>query len=431
MADVQHGALRPGVSSGVHVVQGWEVADAAARLALVVSATDEGRVCRQLDDNSFWVLRTAAPAAWARLDNVATGTGVPVALGATLAEGTASTLARSDHVHTLSAADRAKLDAAGPSTPLTGTAPAAVTKAAAAAGVATDAARSDHKHDVTTAAPLALGAALAEGTSASLARADHVHTLSAADRAKLDAAGPSTPLSASAPVAVSRAAAAVGGATEAARADHKHDIATAAPTFIGTSNQEGTATTLARSDHVHAGLAVSSVLPLDVTKANASYGSALTASRSDHKHSIATAAPVALGAANSEGASTSLARSDHVHDASNKADKNLTITSWSSTTLTLAAAHNNALIVFDGTADALLTLPSDAMVALPDGFTVNVLNRGENKLTVNDVNVYYDQINAPPTSSFDVGPRKMVTLIKMGANNWIGMGGFGAVEATL
>jgi hypothetical protein len=54
-----------------------------------------------------------------------------------------------------------------------------------------------------------------------------------------------------APANVSKSAAQAGTDGEAARRDHKHDIDTAAPSDVGTSNTEGTSTSLARADHVH------------------------------------------------------------------------------------------------------------------------------------------------------------------------------------
>lgn len=53
--------------------------------------------------------------------------------------------------------------------------------------------------------------------------------------------------------------------------------------------------------------------PVNVTKAAADAGVAATFSRSDHKHDISTGVPVAVGLANAEGSASSLARSDHVH----------------------------------------------------------------------------------------------------------------------
>lgn len=78
----------------------------------------------------------------------------------------------------------------------------------------------------------------------------------AVDGAKLDgiaAGATNTPLSAVAPVDVTKAAAVVGIAVSAARSDHKHDITTAVAVDVTDStNAEGVATTLARSDHTHA-----------------------------------------------------------------------------------------------------------------------------------------------------------------------------------
>jgi hypothetical protein len=81
--------------------------------------------------------------------------------------------------------------------------------------------------------------------------------MTGADKAKLDgiaASATNTPLTAVAPVNVTKVAAVVGVSTDAARSDHKHDVTTAtavALTMPGSST-EGTATTLARSDHTHA-----------------------------------------------------------------------------------------------------------------------------------------------------------------------------------
>lgn len=153
--------------------------------------------------------------------NITIGTAAPgtIAVGDTAAEGSADSLARSDHRHALPAP----------------AAPANVTKAAASAGAATTVARADHKHDVSTAAPAATGVstASAEGAATTLARSDHSHQ------------------SNTAPADVTKAAAAIGTSGEPARADHKHDVTTAAPVNVGDTLAEGTATSLARSDHVH------------------------------------------------------------------------------------------------------------------------------------------------------------------------------------
>lgn len=55
-----------------HVIQRWEVANAAARLALVPAAADLGGVARQADDGSLWACVGYAPAGWRRIDPDAT-----------------------------------------------------------------------------------------------------------------------------------------------------------------------------------------------------------------------------------------------------------------------------------------------------------------------------------------------------------------------
>jgi hypothetical protein len=183
-------------------------------------------------------------------------TAVPASVGVANIEGVSSSLARADHVHNhanqaggslhavvipagaagfMSGADKTKLDNSGV---LTSTPPADVTKAAAAVGVSGEAARQDHKHDVSTAitGAVQIGDAAAEGSASSLARSDHTHSVAAPG----------------APVNVTKAAAAAGASSSPARADHKHDITTAVPVAVGSVNSEGVATSLARSDHVHA-----------------------------------------------------------------------------------------------------------------------------------------------------------------------------------
>ena len=53
------------------------------------------------------------------------------------------------------------------------------------------------------------------------------------------------------PVNVTKSAAQAGTSGEGARRDHKHDIDTATPVDVGTANNEGTGTAVARASHVH------------------------------------------------------------------------------------------------------------------------------------------------------------------------------------
>jgi hypothetical protein len=62
------------------------------------------------------------------------------------------------------------------------------------------------------------------------------------------------PLSDTAPVDVLVQTAAAGISTEASRRDHAHNVSVGSPVSVGTANADGAATSLARSNHVHSGL---------------------------------------------------------------------------------------------------------------------------------------------------------------------------------
>ena len=326
--------------------------------------------------------------------------GTPITIGITNSTGTATSLARSDHQHNhgnqpggtlhsqvstsvdgfMIASDKTKLDGiatGATNTPLTNTNPVNVTKASASPGASIEAARADHKHDISTSAPINISTSNLEGTATTLARSDHQHNhgnlaggnlhaavdsvnngfMISTDKTKLDgiaSGATNTPLSSTAPVDVDVSTAIIGVGTTAARADHKHNISVGTPTTIGTVNSAGTATSLVRSDHVHAhgnqvggtlhaqvttsvdGFMIASdkvkldsvatgatntplslVAPSDVTKSTAIIGVSTSAARADHKHDISTATPVSITTVNAEGTATSLARSDHTHNHGN------------------------------------------------------------------------------------------------------------------
>lgn len=134
--DARHSKATP-TNIGVHVSQAFEYANAAARTgAAGLTADDVGKIARQTDNESFWVLTDHSPVTWSALDS---------------------------------------------SSVLSSTAPVDVTKAAASAGSAGDASRRDHKHDVSTAAAGSAtpGDSASEGVATSLARSDHRHALPA------------------------------------------------------------------------------------------------------------------------------------------------------------------------------------------------------------------------------------------------------------
>lgn len=277
-------------ADGIHTTIAYSYADAAARGdASGFVAGDIGKLALQADDGSVWMLANNSPIVW----TVVAGPGGAVVL--------------------------------------TTDVPIDVDKTTSAVGIAITAARSDHKHDVSTASAAANppGTTSAEGSASSLARADHTHALPdygstsgtiaegndsrfTDDRVASglrtattvvvisSAAAPSagqalmassttaaswvTPLAltAAAPADVTKAAAVVGVATAAARADHKHDVSTSATgsASVGASASEGSATSLARSDHVHA---FSAAAPATIGTSNAA-GSATTFVHSDHIH---------------------------------------------------------------------------------------------------------------------------------------------------
>lgn len=197
---------------------------------------------------------------------------------------------------------------------ITNSAPANVTKSAAVVGVATDAARADHKHDITTATATTIGATNAEGSAVTLARSDHTHAVSdlnmasetqgdvlyfnGTNWARLPAntdgyylqthssgqnptwAPPTRNTLGVLPADVTKSPALSGSSVFAAKEDHKHNITTATATSIGATNTEGTATTLARSDHTHAvsDLNISSEVQGDVLYFNGSNWTRLAAS---------------------------------------------------------------------------------------------------------------------------------------------------------
>lgn len=137
---------------------------------------------------------------------------------------------------------------------------------------------------LSSATPAAVGASGSAGASTDGARADHVHALaaattstpgsmSAADKTKLDGiatGATNTPFAGSAPASVSAAAGASGSGGFASRYDHAHQVSVGSPVAVGTSNADGVANTLARSDHQHALPATIACTTLATTKNNAS-----------------------------------------------------------------------------------------------------------------------------------------------------------------
>jgi hypothetical protein len=195
--------------------------------------------------------------------------------------------------------DHAIRHAPGGADPIATAAPASLAIGnVAAEGSAASVARSDHQHGVPAGPPVATAQANDPGVASSFSRADHVHrtevfvedegvpvgsspTLSFAGAGIVASAGPGDRVTITVP----------GGAPLSGSAPTQIDV--------GDAGQAGASTDAARADHQHELPAPAA--PVDVARA-------------DHKHDVLTAAPATVtGATNTEGVATSLARSDHQH----------------------------------------------------------------------------------------------------------------------
>lgn len=108
-----------------------------------------------------------------------------------------------------------------------------------------------------------------------------------------------------------------GTANSLARSDHSHAVKTALVGDITTiqpdaSSSAGSSDNFARGDHRHAIVAAApSTQNPDQTNTE---GVSTSFARADHIHNIPAAVPVQIGTANSKGSSASFSLSDHVHD---------------------------------------------------------------------------------------------------------------------
>ena len=140
-------------------------------------------------------------------------------------------------------------------------------------------------------------------------------------------------------------------------------FATPGSSAIGDTAAAGTATTVARSDHVH-GREAAGTPGASAVGDTASAGSATTVTRSDHRHSReAFGTPVAVDGqvtSLSTGSLTSVARADHVHTLSN-AFRVLASTTTSSNATSIVFSnipqtYKTLLLVWQGRASAAVTL---------------------------------------------------------------------------
>ena len=233
-------------------------------------------------------------------------TGAPaLGIGAGNSEGSAISLARSDHNHAIRTTN-------GGGTDLTmgDVADGEVLQRSGTSIVGAAAITSDELAGVTAAdtTPSYLDAKIAVADGATKA------ILNPGANEQLQISAPA--LTASPPVEIDKSAAVIGVATASARADHKHDISTATPVTLemGAPSAEGSATSLARSDHIHQINGDGTLSTINAGDA-AVEGTAVGVPRKDHQHPVSTAAPQDLvpQEPSAEGTSTALARADHVH----------------------------------------------------------------------------------------------------------------------
>jgi hypothetical protein len=87
MANAKHSDQT--VSDGIHIVNAFEYADQTARIgATGLTSADIGKVARQSDTGTFWVLADDSPLTWSQIDSqnlpaLSTGSGNPNSGGGT------------------------------------------------------------------------------------------------------------------------------------------------------------------------------------------------------------------------------------------------------------------------------------------------------------------------------------------------------------
>lgn len=283
-----HGALT--TSDGIHIPYAWTYSDAATREAASgFVAGDVGKFARQTDDNSIWMLVTVTPT-WVQLGGGGTQTPTQLILIAkkatsgTIAKGSSVYIAGYDGTGECVEVEKAKADASA-TMPCVGIANDEITDAAegqivvlgVVAGLDLSSYAANDPLYVSAATAGALTNVRPTGATNLIQKVAEVVYSHATDGILLvigagrsnalpnltqgkywvgDASNQpveATPLalSATAPVNVTKDTASAGSATEASKQDHKHDVSTGTPVATGLANAEGTATTLARSDHVH------------------------------------------------------------------------------------------------------------------------------------------------------------------------------------
>jgi len=219
----------------VHVAYAFSYADSTARTAATgFLSGDVGKIARQLDNNSLWMLTNYSPIAWKDVGSGVTsgdvygpGSSTDNAIvrfhettGKSI-QNSSVTIDDSGNISTSGTVDGRDLSTDG-------------SKLDGIASGATNTPLSSSNPTQIDASDTAVS-----GVSTSAARADHQHAVNAAATGDL--------------VAVDAGTASGGSSTTLARGDHKHSVSVGTPSTltVGGSNTGGSATTLVRSDHLH------------------------------------------------------------------------------------------------------------------------------------------------------------------------------------
>lgn len=196
------------------------------------------------------------------------------------------------------------------------------------------------------------------------------------------------------PVAIDKSTALVGTSLFAAKADHKHDVSTASATSIGTTNAEGSATSLARSDHTHAvtGLSITSQAQGDVLFYNGSNWGRLAASSDGY-----------------------ILSTHSVSQNPTWVNPNPDIITDGYTARTLSLTDQSNIIRFTSSLSISVTIPTNASVAFKIGSSVIMRQAGTGQITL--VPIAGVTLN---TSSSLISARQHATIAitKVNTNEW-------------
>lgn len=153
------------IADGIHIFVAFEYANAAARTsASGLTSVDVGKACRQIDTGDFYALSNHSPVTWKILGGAELTSSLPSTIlpDASAAVGVVDFAAKSDHVHAITTATPVSVSTLN------------------AEGSASSFARSDHVHDHGN---------LAGGTLHSVATTSTAGFMSAADKTILDGLG--------------------------------------------------------------------------------------------------------------------------------------------------------------------------------------------------------------------------------------------------